>query len=271
MCGRYATTADPATLAADLGAIDEASLGAIDEAGLGAIDEAGEESSTPDYNVAPTTAVLTVVDRHGARRIRRMRWGLVPSWAEEFGKGPVLFNARADSVATKPSFRSAFARKRCLVPMDGWYEWQTEITEGETGTSAKKSSRARKIPYYMSPEDGSRLYMAGLWSVWRDRSVDQSPPLLSCSIITVDSAAHLEEVHDRMPLVMPRDRWAAWLDPEHAASPDLLVASPDAMSGITVRRVSTLVNSVKNNGPQLLDPVSEAGGGSQVGDQISAE
>ncbi|MEV0946056.1 SOS response-associated peptidase [Rhodococcus sp. NPDC049939] len=252
MCGRYATTADPAILAADLDAINEV----------------GEESSRPDYNVAPTTAVLTVVDRHGARRIRRMRWGLVPPWAVEVGKGPVLFNARADTVDTKPAFRNAFRHKRCLVPMDGWYEWQTEIEPATAGAATKKPSRARKIPYYMSPEDGSRLYMAGLWSVWHDRTVEESAPVLSCSIITVDSAAHLEDVHDRMPLVMPRDRWAAWLDPDHAASTDLLAVSPDAVSGITVRRVSTLVNSVKNNGPQLIGP-AEGRGGSQVGDQIS--
>ncbi|WP_072687967.1 SOS response-associated peptidase [Rhodococcus marinonascens] len=261
MCGRYATTANPATLAAD--------LGAINEAGLGAINEAGEEPSPPDFNVVPTTAVLTVVDRHGARRIRRMRWGLVPPWTKEIGKGPVLFNARADSVDIKPAFRNAFQHKRCLVPMDGWYEWQTEMAPDGAGAGTKKSSKVRKIPYYMSTEDGSRMYMAGLWSVWHDRSVEESPPVLSCSIITVDSAPHLEEVHDRMPLVMPQSRWAAWLDPEHPVSTDLLAVSPDEVARITVRRVSTLVNSVRNNGPHLLDPGSEGWGESQVGEQIS--
>lgn len=250
MCGRYATTANPATLAADLDAINEA----------------GEEESPPDYNVAPTTQVLTVVDRHDARRIRRMRWGLVPSWTKELGKGPVLFNARADSVDNKPAFRNAFKYKRCLVPMDGWYEWQTEVDAAAAG---KKSGKAKKIPYYMSPEDGSRLYMAGLWSVWHDPAVAESPPVLSCSIITVDSAAQLENVHDRMPLVMPRDRWTAWLDPEHPASTDLLEVSPDAIADITVRRVSTLVNSVKNNGPELLDPDAASRDEAQVGEQIS--
>ncbi|MFZ2172598.1 MAG: SOS response-associated peptidase [Rhodococcus sp. (in: high G+C Gram-positive bacteria)] len=249
MCGRYATTANPATLAADLDAINET----------------GTEDGPPDYNVAPTTGVLTVVDRHGARRIRRMRWGLVPPWTKELGKGPVLFNARADSVATKPAFRSAFARSRCLVPMDGWYEWQTETGFG----TGKGAGKAHKVPYYMAPEDGSPLYMAGLWAVWHDPAVADSTPVLSCSVITVDSVARLEGVHDRMPLVMPRERWTAWLDPERPASADLLEVSLDAVADITVHRVSPLVNSVKNNGPELLVPVSAGRADAAVGEQIS--
>ncbi|GAA3177730.1 hypothetical protein GCM10020255_069890 [Rhodococcus baikonurensis] len=183
MCGRYATTADPATLAVELDALDETDHSAPVEA---------------DYNVAPTTEVLTVVERHDrenpdsdpTKRIRRMRWGLVPSWTKELGKGPVLFNARADSLAEKPAFRTAFKFKRCLVPMDGWYEWQTEATGGK---------KAAKIPYYMHPDDGSRLFMAGVWSAWRDPRGENASPVLSCSIVTVDSLGHLEQVHDRMP------------------------------------------------------------------------
>lgn len=242
MCGRYATTANPATLAADLDAVNEAG---------------GDRP--PDYNVAPTTEVLTVVDRHGSWRIRRMRWGLLPPWTTALGKGPVLFNARADSAENKPAFRNAFKNKRCLVPMDGWYEWQTEDSAG----------KVKKIPYYLSPQDGSRLYVAGLWSVWHDPAVVDSPPVSSCSIVTVDSAAQLSNVHDRMPLVLPRDRWARWLDPARVPAADLLEFSPAAIADIEVRRVSTLVNNVRNNGPELVEPDSGGPDQTQVGEQLS--
>ncbi|MCQ4121431.1 SOS response-associated peptidase [Rhodococcus tibetensis] len=247
MCGRYATTADPATLATELDAIDEV----------------GEVASRSDFNVAPTTQVLTVVDRHDERRVRRMRWGLVPSWSREVG-GPVLFNARADSV-DKPAFRNAFTHTRCLVPMDGWYEWQNETMSGQ----GRAPGRTKKIPYYLSPEDGSRLYMAGLWSVWNAPAVHNPSPVLSCAIVTVDSVAQLTEVHDRMPLVLPRDRWDAWLDPRRPASADLLTVSPEAIADIAIRRVSTRVNRVENNGPELLEQDPGTLGEAQAGEQLS--
>lgn len=250
MCGRYATTANPATLAAELDAVDEVSD----------VDEVARP--IPKYNVAPTDRVSTVVDRRGSRRIRGMRWGLVPPWTKQLGKGPVLINARAESLAEKPAFRTAAKHKRCLVPMDGWFEWQTTNEPGPRG------QKAVKTPYFMSPQNHSRLFVAGLWSVWHDpewEGPDESPPLLSCTVVTVDSAAHLSEVHDRMPLVLPAERWGAWLDPEHAAAPELLEPALDAYADIEVRRVSTQVNSVKNDGPELIDPVPD----DHVGEQIT--
>ncbi|MDI9917132.1 SOS response-associated peptidase [Rhodococcus sp. IEGM 1379] len=248
MCGRYATTADPASLAVELDALDET--------------DHSSEAST-DFNVAPTTTVLTVVERHdrdnpdsdAVKRIRQMRWGLVPSWTKELSKGPVLFNARADSLAEKPAFRTAFKYKRCLVPMDGWYEWQTEPRGGK---------KVAKIPYYLHPGDGSRLFMAGVWSAWRNPAAENADPVLSCSIVTVDSLGHLEQVHDRMPLALPRDRWEAWLDPDHGADPALLEPIPDLFSGIEIDRVRPLVNSVKNNGRELIEPDVD-----RAGEQIS--
>ncbi|NLE82508.1 MAG: SOS response-associated peptidase [Rhodococcus sp.] len=256
MCGRYATTANPATLAADLDAVDEVSD----------LDEAVRPA--PKYNVAPTDRVCAVVDRHGSRRIRGMRWGLVPPWTKQLGKGPMLINARAESLAEKPAFRTSFQRKRCLVPMDGWFEWETE-SQMKAGS---RTPKAVKIPYFMTPQDGSRLFVAGLWSVWHDPATEaageSSPaPLLSCSVVTVDSAAHLTEVHDRMPLVLPRDRWAAWLDPESTADPRLLEPVLDAYADIEVRRVSTQVNSVKNDGPELIEPLT----GGQADDDRAGE
>ncbi|MGF7123939.1 SOS response-associated peptidase [Rhodococcus sp. TAF43] len=250
MCGRYATTANPATLAVELDAINE--TGESD----------GPESA--DYNVAPTTQVLTVVARHdredpdspATRRIRRMRWGLVPSYATEPGKGAPLFNARSETVATKAAFKTSLRFKRCLVPMDGWYEWQTEPTP---------DGKAVKVPYYMARGDGQRLFMAGLWAVWHDPKAPKSPPLLSTTILTTDSVDQLANVHDRMPLILPPDRWDAWLDPDSLGHPDLIAPSLESVAAVEIRRVSTKVNSVRNNGPDLLDPDT----GDRAGEQIS--
>ncbi|APE36546.1 DUF159 family protein [Nocardia mangyaensis] len=252
MCGRYATTTNPARLAADLDAVDETGASGADTA--------------VSYNVAPTTQVLTVVERHAhgdpdddpRLRVRTMRWGLIPAWtkAAEPGvpaKGKPLFNARADRAVSAPSFRDSAKRKRCLVPMDGWYEWLVEPSPTGQGKAVKQ-------PFYMANADGSRLYMAGLWSVWRDRSQPEAAPLLSCTILTTDAVGALTDIHDRMPLPMPREHWAAWLDPDHPAPAELLEPpSAELVAGITARPVSTLVNNVRNNGPELL--AAEARGG----------
>lgn len=256
MCGRYATTTNPGRLAAELDAIDETDL------------DADQQESTVSYNVAPTTQVLTVVERHEhgepeddpKLRVRRMRWGLIPSWtkAGEPGvpaKGKPLFNARADKAVTAPSFRDSAKHKRCLVPMDGWYEWLVESAPTGKGKAVKR-------PFYMSHADGSRLYMAGLWSVWRDREVPGAEPLLSCTILTTDAIGDLARIHDRMPLPMPREHSDAWLDPDHPAPTELLAGvSPEEVAAIVARPVSTLVNSVRNNGPELLAPAEAADDG----------
>lgn len=250
MCGRYATTTNPAELAVELDALDET----------------GDTGSDPNYNVAPTNQVLTVVQRHDREhpedpatlRLRAMRWGLIPTWtkASEPGvpvKGKPLFNARADKAATTASFRDAVKKRRCLVPMDGWYEWVTE--PGATGKAVKQ-------PFFMSRSDGGRLYMAGLWSVWRDRTQgEDAHTLLSCTILTTDAVGELAKIHDRMPLPMPREHWDAWLDPDHPA-PEELLETPGAaaVSEILIRPVPALVNSVRNNGPELLSEVDDKAG-----------
>lgn len=273
MCGRYATTTDPGRLAVELDAIDETeSTSSEIRAGSTPATESGaagpDRRPWPNYNVAPTTQVLTVVDRHDHddradtvhRRIRRMRWGLIPHWtkAAEPGvpvKGKPLFNARADTAASLPSFRDAVKYRRCLVPMDGWYEWLVE-PDPAAGPGRGGKPKVIKHPYYISRADGSRLYMAGLWSVWRDRSLDDPRPLLSCTILTTDAIGDLTRIHDRMPLPMPEENWAAWLDPDHPAPAELLGApDEDLVARITARPVTPLVNSVKNNGPELLAPV----------------
>ncbi|GAB16618.1 hypothetical protein GOEFS_008_00270 [Gordonia effusa NBRC 100432] len=268
MCGRYAVTTDPAKLAAEIDAVNEvpppeppADLDANKDKQLtldGASASDTKDSRPPfvNYNVAPTTTIMTVVSRHShehpdddpTRRIRAMRWGLVPSWAKEIGKGS-LFNARAESVGEKASFRGSVKSKRCLIPMDGWYEWKKVDVPG--------ASKPTKVPYFMHPHDGTRLFMAGLWSVWRPKDADRdTPPLLSTTILTTDSVGPLRDIHDRMPLIMPVEDWDAWLTPDAAAPAELFNAPALALAeAITIKEVSPLVNRVSNNGPELLVPV----------------
>jgi putative SOS response-associated peptidase YedK len=239
MCGRFAVTTDPALLAQKIEAIDEATSAAKDVGG-------------PNFNVAPTTTISTVVKRHtdpedeSTRRVRLMRWGLIPPWVKttEDGapdnKGPLLINARSEKVTSSPAFRNSAKSKRCLVPMDGWYEWR-----GEKGA---------KTPFYMYGGDGELLYMAGLWSTWRPKEAPKdAPPLLSCTIITTDAAGPLAEIHDRMPLTISRADWDRWLDPDAPIDEGLLRGHGD-LDRIEIREVSRLVNSVRNNGPELIEP-----------------
>ena len=188
MCGRFAVTTDPALLAEKIQAIDESTAATTKDA-----------ASVPNYNVAPSTTISAVVKRHtepddeSTRRVRSMRWGLVPPWAkttEDGGpdaKGPLLINARSEKLTTSPVFRTSAKAKRCLVPMDGWYEWRPN---GELASGKK----APKTPFYMFGGDGELLFMAGLWSTWRPKdSPKDAPPLLSCTIITTDAAGPLAE------------------------------------------------------------------------------
>ncbi|HEV7830440.1 MAG TPA: SOS response-associated peptidase [Pseudonocardiaceae bacterium] len=236
MCGRYASTRNPATLAVDFDAID-----ATEDAAPGA-----------DYNVAPTKPVLSVVTRHPrdaegipdpdrtVRSIRVMRWGLVPHWAKDPGIGSRLINARAESVAGKPAFRDAVARRRCLLPADGWYEWQRL---GE-----------RRQPFFITSADGSGLAMAGLWSTWRD--ADAPVPLVTCAVLTTEAVGPLTEIHDRMPLVLPAQAWSAWLDPDSDDASELLTPpSAQLVAALELRPVSTAVNNVRHEGAQLVERV----------------
>ena len=242
MCGRYASIRDPATLAVEFDALD-ATDGAAPRA---------------DYNVAPTKPVFSVVTRHSrdaqgspdpdhtVRSIRVMRWGLVPHWAKDPSVGSRMINARAESAATKPAFRDAVARRRCLLPADGWYEWQAA-----PGT--------RKQPFFITPADGSGLALAGLWSTWRPADVSESkpvPPLVTCTVVTTEAVGPLAEIHDRMPLILPTPAWAAWLDPD-SDDPRQLLAPPPAqvVDALELRPVSTAVNNVRRGGPELVERI----------------
>ncbi len=238
MCGRYAATKDPATLAAEFDAID--------------LDDTGSYTPREDYNVAPTKEEITVVQRHPrdeegnpdpdttVRSLRVMRWGLIPHWAKDKSIGSRMINARSDSAATKPAFKSSLAKRRCLVPADGWYEWRKE--------------GGVKQPFYMTTTDGSSIAFAGLWSTWRDKANEEAEPLVSYTILTTDAIGQLTDIHDRMPLLMAKEHWAKWLDPDEEDVSDLLVApSMELVESLELRPVSSAVNSVRNNGPELLE------------------
>ncbi|GHF46531.1 putative SOS response-associated peptidase YedK [Amycolatopsis bartoniae] len=237
MCGRYAATKNPADLVREFDAVDET----------------GGQARDADYNVAPTKNVVTVVQRHPrdadgqvladeppVRSLRVMRWGLVPFWAKDPSVGNRMINTRAETATEKPAFKKALARRRCLVPADGWYEWR------KTGK--------KKEPFYMTGPD---LAFAGIWESWRDPKNDEADPLITFSIMTTDAIGRLTDIHDRMPLLMPKDSWASWLDPDRDEVGELLTPPGELVDTLELRPISDRVNNVRNNGPELLDRVEE--------------
>jgi putative SOS response-associated peptidase YedK len=240
VCGRYVSTTPPGELARLFGAVDDtaASLRNQGVAPLGV-----------DYNVAPTKSVPAVVHRGGTRRLVAVRWGLVPPWARDPSMGSRLMNARAETAASKPAFRGAVARRRCLLPADGWYEWQSAARP-----------KAAKQPYFLGPADGGLLAMAGLYEIWTDA---EDRALWTSTVLTIDAADDLGRIHDRAPMMLSPDQWDAWLDP--ATSNPLALQRPAVLGAIRAVPVSTEVNNARNNGPQLLDPVDlEANGASPI-------
>ena len=206
------------------------------------------DALVPDYNVAPTDPIPVVVTRHRSgqpdgplvRQLRAARWGLVPSWAPDPKRAGKLINARAETVTQLPAFRSAVRRRRCLVPADGWYEW------------APKPDGAGRRPTYLTPLNGDVVAFAGLYEIWGpDR-------LLTSSIVTTAAAGALEAVHHRMPLMLPRRSWSAWLDPGREDVTDLLVPDLDLVDGMELRPVGPAGGTVANDGPGLIERVRTA-------------
>lgn len=223
MCGRYVSSRPPAELATVLGAHDE-TAGAV---------------PSPDFNVAPTKPVPAALVRGEHRKLVALRWGLVPSWAKDPRIGSRLINARVETVADKPAFRAAFRRRRCLLPADGYYEWQ-----------AGDGPKAPKQPYFLHPADGSLLVMAGLYEIWQDA---EGRPLWTTTVLTTEASDELGRIHDRTPLVLPPEAWDAWLDPAADDPRGLLV--PALQGSLRALPVSTAVNNVRNNGAELIQPV----------------
>jgi len=237
MCGRYANSSTSST------------LNQVFEADLITIDGDLE----PDFNLAPTKSAPVVIGRRGEhadapgrRELTVARWGLIPSWAKDRSIGNRLVNARAETLAERPSFRRAFASRRTLVPADGYYEWYA----GEPDAKGKP----RKQPFFIRPKDGSVMAMAGLHEFWKDPSTDEW--VLSFTIITTTAEDAVGHIHERMPLMVAPDAWDAWLDPAPRPAGELLeLLTPAAPGLLDAYPVSTAVNNVRNNGPELLDPL----------------
>jgi putative SOS response-associated peptidase YedK len=210
----------------------------------------------PRYNIAPTDDALVVVQRAERRAITAYRWGLIPHWADAAKVGSRMFNARAETLTASPAFRDALRRKRCLVPVDGFYEWRRD--------------GARRRPFAIARDDGRPLVLAGLWSGWRDPASDRV--VRTFTIVTTRPNEQLADLHDRMPVILADDAWATWLDPDLDDPAELQgLLEPSDEVALRIWPVSPLVNNVRNDGPALVEPVdpdaAPAGAGTPAGAQ----
>jgi len=194
----------------------------------------------PRYNVAPTDEALVVVQREDRRGVTSYRWGLIPHWADSAKVGSRMFNARAETLVGAPAFRDAFQRKRCLVPVECFYEWRRE--------------GAVRQPYTIGRADGAPLVLAGLWDGWRDPATDTVRR--SFTIVTSGPNEAMATIHNRMPVILPEADWDAWLDGRFADRGRLLaMLEPRDEPELAIMAVSQLVNNVRNDGPELVVPI----------------
>lgn len=241
MCGRYASVSSHNDLIA-LFKVDASQ---------------SDPELPPDYNMAPTKTSPVILarpprddrDADPIRQLRNLVWGLVPSWAKDRSIGSRMINARAETVTEKPSFRKAFATRRCIIPADGFYEWLPTNRTGRTGKPVKQ-------PYFIHHADGTLLAFAGIYEFWKDPTATGDDAWLSTfAIITTTATDTVGRIHDRMPMAINNTWWSDWLDPATPATQALtLMAPPDDLDIYTV---STAVNNVHNNGPALIQPAEQ--------------
>jgi putative SOS response-associated peptidase YedK len=232
MCGRYVSVSSPTILAERF-----------------KVEQVRVAETEQNFNVTPRSEVPVVAESQGERVLDLVRWGLIPSWAKDVKIGDRQINARAEKVATSNAYKRAFVKRRCIIPADGFYEWQV--------VAGKK----QKQPWFIRRRDGEPLAFAGLWEIWHDPNdpdQEHAPRLRTCVIITTDANAKLREIHDRMPVVLPESAWDEWLDPENHDTDHLqklLVPAPP--EEFETWRVPLLVNKPANNGPELVEPMTE--------------
>ena len=211
------------------------------------VDEIRADDVAPDYNVTPRRDILIAADTdEHVRVLDRARWGLVPPWADDPSIGDRMINARGDTIAEKPAYRRAFARRRCIIPVDGFYEWKAV------------PGRRTKQPVFIHAPDDTVLTFAGIYETWKPRNPNDSEEpirIRSCAIVTTDANSTIAAVHNRMPVVLPEQHWDAWLDPTNGDVESLqamLVPAPD--DALVFHPVRTLVNKPQNNFAELLEP-----------------
>jgi putative SOS response-associated peptidase YedK len=225
MCGRYTLSQSAEAIAKSFEIQDVASL-------------------KPQYNIAPTQSVLAVLQNQEShkRLLQRFRWGLIPSWAKDASMGAKLINARAETVAEKPSFRAAFKRRRCLVVADGFYEWHHQ--EGK--------KEGKKQPYYFHLQERQPFAFAGLWEQWQPEGEE----IASCTILTTNANELMQPIHDRMAVILQPKDYDLWLDVQ-VQDPEMLkpLLQPFPADAMTAYPVSTVVNNARNNTPECIVPL----------------
>jgi len=226
MCGRFAQATSLSQLARQFGA------------------ETSVDIAVPGYNVAPTSTVAVVrIPKPGAVRVMEgLKWGFIPSWAKDPALGAKMANARSETASEKPSFRAALKARRCLIPADGFFEW--------------KAGKTPKLPYYFTLKSGEPLALAGLWERWKPPA--GGPEVVTFTLLTVGANELMAAVHDRMPVILPPEDWAAWLDPtlqDVTRIQEFLKPFPSGQ--MACRMVSTYVNSPRNQGPKCIEPIAD--------------
>ncbi len=219
MCGRFVITHPNEALAALFDAVPSNDL-----------------PEGPNYNVCPTTDIAVVTSEGGHRRLRPMRWGFLPHWYKTPTDGPLLINARAETIAENPAFRAAVRERRCIVPASGFYEWREE--------------GGKKLPFYIYRKDGAPMAFAGVWQSWEKGEA----PVPSVALVTTDASRAMSEIHHRMPVILePRD-WPLWLgEAGHGAAVLMRPAGEDVLA---FHRVDPRVNSNRATGADLIEPVA---------------
>jgi len=199
----------------------------------------------PNYNVAPTQEILTIVKYDNENKLEKFHWGLVPFWAKDISIGSRMINARAETVSQKPSFRNAFKKRRCLIPADGFYEW--------------KGEKGHKQPYYVSTPSDKPFAFAGLWESWTNKESVEEFVYKSFTIITTAASDSIREIHHRMPVILDPDFYEKWLNVEIQDPKELESVLKDGIiHHVKYYPVSTFVNSVKNNDPNCIKPIDDS-------------
>lgn len=261
MCGRYAASFAPDDLLQDFDIeqdrTDERSRSLL-------VTPQDPPPGAPDWNVAPSKqarVVLTRAPRDDSaatplRQLRLLTWGLVPSWAKDPKIGLRMINARAETLLDKGAYRNAALSRRCLVPADGWYEWQA------SPTAKDRKGKPRKQPFFVHRADNEPVAFAGVYEFWRDKSVADDDPnawVVSYSIVTTAAEPGMDRIHDRQPVVLDPDQWASWLDPTLTEPDDVrALLEPRTLGRFEAWPIGKAVGSTRNNGPELLEPAPRA-------------
>ncbi|PTX54243.1 putative SOS response-associated peptidase YedK [Litoreibacter ponti] len=194
----------------------------------------------PNYNICPTNQVCAVTSEQGHRRIVSLRWGFIPYWYKTPGDGPLLINARGETVAEKPAFRAAVRHQRCLIPATGFYEWT-------------KDADGNRLPWYIHPDDGGTLAFAGIYQHWKGQEKGAEVEHVTCAIVTTEASPKMQAIHHREPVTLAPQDWPLWLGEAGKGAAKLMTHAPE--DRLAFHRVGTAVNSNRAAGPELITPI----------------